>query len=304
MARRKKHEDHVNTEAWAIPYGDLITLLLAFFVVMYAVSSVNEGKYRILSDSLSAAFRGAPKTLSPIQVGDKQSGAKGGEAMLTGGPPTALMKLKDARPVPEANLPPPLGKAAGPGGGQGPGSRSYGSLGKMAGAVKEAMQGLIQEGAVRIREQPLWLEIEIKADILFASGDARLSPQAVPVIARLGGILQPFPNPIRVEGHTDNRPIRTAVFPSNWELSAARAANVVQAFTSAGVDPLRMEIIGLGEHHPIAANDTDAGRNRNRRVLVVILQEAGAEGGYASERRGAPQRPPVEAAADAAGKPD
>src|SRR4051812_14183464 len=74
MARRKKHEDHVNHEAWAIPYGDLITLLLAFFVVMYAISSVNEGKFRVLSDSLNAAFRGSPKSLEPVQVGEKSRG--------------------------------------------------------------------------------------------------------------------------------------------------------------------------------------------------------------------------------------
>ena len=75
MARKHKHEDHVNHEAWAIPYGDLITLLLAFFVVMYAISSVNEGKFRVLSDSLQAAFRGAPKTLEPVQVGEKSRGS-------------------------------------------------------------------------------------------------------------------------------------------------------------------------------------------------------------------------------------
>src|ERR1700754_3797721 len=75
MARKKKHEDHLNHEAWAIPYGDLVTLLLAFFVVMYALSTVNEGKYRVLSDSLFAAFRGAPRTMEPIQVGEKQVGS-------------------------------------------------------------------------------------------------------------------------------------------------------------------------------------------------------------------------------------
>jgi len=93
MARKQHHEEHVNTEAWAIPYGDLITLLLAFFVVMYSMSSVNEGKYRILSDSLVAAFRGTPKTESPIQIG-KQAPGKGG-TQLVGVRPTTFIKLKD-----------------------------------------------------------------------------------------------------------------------------------------------------------------------------------------------------------------
>src|SRR4051812_21111601 len=81
MARKRKHEDHVNTEAWAIPYGDLITLLLAFFVVMYAISSINEGKFRVLSDSLQAAFRGTPRTMEPLQVGEKTRGSGADIAM-------------------------------------------------------------------------------------------------------------------------------------------------------------------------------------------------------------------------------
>src|SRR3954463_10045210 len=98
MARRRKHEDHQNHEAWAIPYGDLITLLLAFFVVMYAISSVNEGKFRVLSDSLQAAFRGAPTSLDPVRVGDRASGGKGGDV-------AARMKKTEMDPV---SVPEPL----------------------------------------------------------------------------------------------------------------------------------------------------------------------------------------------------
>src|SRR5476649_2569932 len=97
MARKKKHEEHVNAEAWAIPYGDLVTLLFALFTVMYAMSSVNEGKFRVLSDSMIAAFHGAPKSLQPINIGVKQSG-KGGDKPLVGVSPTALMKLANLKP--------------------------------------------------------------------------------------------------------------------------------------------------------------------------------------------------------------
>src|SRR5580700_3681485 len=93
MARKKKHEEHQNHEAWAIPYGDLVTLLFALFTVMYAMSSVNEGKFRVLSDSMIAAFRGAPKSMQPVNIGDKQPG-KGGDKPLVGINPTALMKIK------------------------------------------------------------------------------------------------------------------------------------------------------------------------------------------------------------------
>ena len=89
MARKKKHEEHVNAEAWAIPYGDLVTLLFALFTVMYAMSSVNEGKFRVLSDSMIAAFHGAPKSVQPINIGEKEAG-KGGDKQLTGVTPTAL----------------------------------------------------------------------------------------------------------------------------------------------------------------------------------------------------------------------
>src|SRR5277367_1650713 len=105
MARKKKHEDHVNHEAWAIPYGDLVTLLFALFTVMYAMSSVNEGKFRVLSDSMIAAFHGAPKSLQPINIGDKQPG-KGGDKPLVGVSPTALMKIKQDNSTPGGDLSP------------------------------------------------------------------------------------------------------------------------------------------------------------------------------------------------------
>ncbi len=259
MARHKKHEDHQNHEAWAIPYGDLITLLLAFFVVMYAMSSVNEGKYRVLSDSLVAAFRGPPSSVTPVNTSDATKGA-GGEARLAGVSPTAFMRIRDnesRRPIDKPKI-----------------GGDPKALARMAGEVRIALQGLIDAGGVRVRETQLWLEIEINADILFPSGKAQAAPEALPILDRLATILAPFPNAVRVEGHTDDRPISTSVFPSNWELSAARAAHVVQRFTRAGVDPMRMEIIGLGEHHPVAGNDKPEGRDRNRRVMVVVMQEA------------------------------
>src|SRR5258708_26916358 len=105
MARRKKHEEHVNAEAWAIPYGDLVTLLFALFTVMYAISSVNEGKFRVLSDSMIAAFHGAPKSIRPVNLGEKEPG-KGGDKPLTGITPTVFIKLKDDKSTPDGNLQP------------------------------------------------------------------------------------------------------------------------------------------------------------------------------------------------------
>ena len=268
MARKKKHEEHVNAEAWAIPYGDLVTLLFALFTVMYAMSSVNEGKFRVLSDSMIAAFNGAPKSMRPVNIGEKQPG-KGGEKELTGITPTVFIQIKDEKSTPDGKLVPRdptktenMQSADLPG-----------ALIRMQRQVQDAMQSLIDAKLVTVRRENMWLEIEINADILFPSGAGEFTPAAEPVLDKLAEVLKPFPNPIRVEGHTDDRPIRTSEFPSNWELSAARAASVVHQFTKQGVDPLRLEIVGFGEFHPRQPNDTNEGRNANRRVVVLVLEE-------------------------------
>ena len=266
MARKKKHEEHVNAEAWAIPYGDLVTLLFALFTVMYAMSSVNEGKFRVLSDSMIAAFHGAPKSMQPVNVGDKQPG-KGGDKPLVGVSPTALMKIANKKPSGGDLTPRDPTQAPGYDHGDAPGA-----LIRMERQVQDAMQALIDAKMVTVKRDNMWLEIEINTDILFPSGAGEFSSAAEPVLDKLAEVLKPFPNPIRVEGHTDNRPIRTASFPSNWELSAARAASVVHQFTKAGIDPLRLEIVGFGEFRPRQANDSVDGRNANRRVSVLVLE--------------------------------
>jgi chemotaxis protein MotB len=257
MARKKKHEDHVNHEAWAIPYGDLVTLLFALFTVMYAMSSVNEGKFRVLSDAMIAAFNGAPKSMRPVNMGEPEPG-KGGEKPLIGITPTALIKIKTQDSV--TPLPKP------------PSAEIPGSLIRMEREVQDAMRALIDAKLITVKRESMWLEIEINTDILFPSGSGAFSSSAEPVLDKLADVLKPFPNPIRVEGHTDDRPIHTAAFPSNWELSATRAASVVHQFTKQGIDPLRLEIVGFGEFHPRQANSSAEGRNANRRVAVLVLE--------------------------------
>jgi chemotaxis protein MotB len=271
--RRKKHEEHANHEAWAIPYADLLTLLLAFFVVMYAISSVNAGKYRVLSDSLFAAFRGAPRSMQPVQVGEKQVGTGADmnstvvqQAVLNGKAqsrlapiPVAVGLQKGAGDSPLANKLPAQAAAA------------AAALSRLADQVAQAMNQLVKKDMVTIRRSDFWIEVEMKTDILFPSGSARLADNAVNIIEQLGAVLAPFPNPIRVEGHTDNKPIKTAVFYSNWELSAARAGSVVRVLANHGVGPERLAVIGYGEQRPLKGNDTEDGRNANRRVVIVIL---------------------------------
>jgi chemotaxis protein MotB len=278
MARKHEHEEHANHEAWAIPYGDLITLLLAFFVVMYAVSSVNEGKYRVLSDSMTAAFRGAPRTIAPIEIGDKVVKVRRDDT-VAGLSPSQAMKLPSSGASSQQNLVERFGMAGldlQQGGVDEPGT----SLREIADQVEQALATLISRDLVTVTRKPLWVEVEIKADILFPSGSAEIEPHAIEVVDRIAEILKPLPSPIRIEGHTDNRPISTAQFPSNWELSGARASRIVRLFESRGVAPTRMSVAGQGEHQPVADNATTEGRNRNRRVTLLIL-DASAAGGNA-----------------------
>ena len=263
--RHKQHEEHQNHEAWAIPYGDLVTLLLAFFVVMYAVSSLNEGKYRVLSDALTAAFRGPPRTPDPVQVNKKASG-RGGPARTPGVMPRSLLQTRGDEQPRQDPITKPLGDGEL-------------ELNRIAREVEQALAELVAKDLVTVRRQRQWVEVEIRTDILFASGDAHVAPKALPILTRVATIMRGLAHPLRVEGHTDNVPIRTAAYPSNWELSAARAASVVHLFMTLGVDPQRMEISGFGEYRPRAENTTAAGRDQNRRVLIIVLDPSLREPG-------------------------
>jgi len=296
MARKpKRPEEHINHEAWAIPYGDLITLLLAFFVVMYALSTVNQGKYRLLSDSLYAAFRGEPRTLEPVQLGQHQAGA--GADSHTGvlqqqrpdpqHAPAAgqLVKLAPLMPQVTPTRAAELAAQA---------AQREAALTRVADQVQNALGDLVKRNLMTVRRKEMWVEVELRTDILFTSGSAQPAPAAVPVLARLGQALAPLPNAVRVEGYTDNVPIRTSVFYSNWELSAARAGSVVRVLSGEGIDPERLAVVGYGEQRPVQSNDTAEGRNANRRVVVVILsvESPPAEAAPAAE-------PPTSAPADA-----
>jgi len=293
--RRHRHEDHTNHEAWAIPYGDLITLLLAFFVVMYALSSVNEGKYRLLSDSLYAAFRGEPRTMEPVQFGQHQVGA--GADSHTG-------VLQQQRPDPQqapaagqlVKLSPDVPKIAPTRAAElaEQAAQREAALARVADQMTNALGDLVQKNLVTVRRKDLWVEVELRTDILFASGSAQPSATALPVLERLAQVLAPLPNAVRVEGYTDNVPIRTSVFYSNWELSAARAGSVVRVLAGQGIDPARLAVVGFGEQRPAHSNDTPEGRNANRRVVVVVLA---VEPGPADPTPAQPTQPAAAAAA-------
>ena len=251
MARKKREEEHENIERWLVSYADFITLLFAFFVVMYAISSINEGKYRVMSDSLISAFREVRTTDKPISMGSKTP------AILPGtGKPIGHTAQVPAADSPEQQ-------------------QATEHMKKVAKNVIDAMQPLNQNGKVRVTQSPRGITVEINASLLFDSGDAVLHPDSKEALAAVAKVLAGTDNPIQVEGHSDNVPINSPAYPSNWELSSARAGSVVRLFAELGVPTTRMVAIGYADNQPLDTNATPEGRARNRRVSVLILNEVG-----------------------------
>ncbi len=238
MARRRNHEEHVNHERWLVSYADFITLLFAFFVVMYSISSINEDKYKVLSESLVGVFSEPERAIKPISIGEPRS-------------------VEVQRSVIEDNLSSSSAESSDP-------------LQNIAASMREAFGDLIAAEQLSVRGNELWVEIELNSSLLFPSGDAVPNDAAFVLINKVAKILTPYENPVHVEGFTDNLPINTSRFPSNWELSAARAASIVRMLAMDGVKESRLAAVGYGEFQPVADNATIEGRARNRRVVLVI----------------------------------
>lgn len=254
--QRTSEDDQHNRERWLISYADFITLLFGFFVVMYSVSSVNEGKYKVLSDTLTGVFNAPQRSVNPIEVGQ--------EVTLT---PPADTQAVIPPVVTEAPVNPAEGERA----------RTQ-ALQDMSLQFAMAFDELIAQGVVTMEVSERWLELSLRNSLLFGSGDAEPHYDAFEVIAKIASVLRERDNAVRVEGFTDNLPIRTGVYPSNWELSTARAAALVRMLTMEGVDPQRLAAVGYGEFQPVARNDTEEGRRRNRRVVLLISRDASIRG--------------------------
>jgi len=266
MRRRKRYEEPVNRDRWLVSYADFITLLFAFFVVMYSISSVNEGKYRVLSNTLVGAFQPKAEKISPIQIGDVATSLKPSKPSPYSeeNAQTAIIKpliesaeLETAQPAPSDI--------------QDTSELDGADLSSIAADIQESMSAYIDQDLIEVTQTKHWIEVEIKSKMLFGSGTARISYKALKVMRSIAAILKPLPNVINVEGHTDNIPIKNAMFPSNWELSASRAASVVHIFSRLGIDPERLAAIGYAEHRPVADNATANGRQKNRRVSLLIM---------------------------------
>ena len=272
VTRRKKKElsDVDNHERWLVSYADFVTLLFAFFVVMYSISSVNEGKYRTLSDSLGDAFSKKNADTSKTQITAIQP-------IQVGTPPMALQAIELPNPtLEEVEKKHDLSEEI---------LRERRNLIYASEQFVEVLEPFIDQELVSVKKHDFWIELEMNSELLFASGEAELSGKALPVLKKVSEIVRRMPNTLNVEGHTDNVPINTVAFPSNWELSSARATSVVRELVKDGIDPSRLSAIGYGEYHPIADNTTEQGRFENRRVVIVLMSHAFARYGADDEER-------------------
>jgi len=261
LARKKKHEGHANHERWLVSYADFITLLFAFFVVMFASSQTDKAKARAISDSVTEALdKGGVKAAVHEVLGGTVDDKGQGNAQMKG--------PGGSQPKNEPNPPPP------------PNNKEL--LPKLT-YLTEALKDEIKAGKLEIKQEERGLVISMKDAALFPSGDDTVDPQNYPAIAKIAETLHD-PLPIRLEGHTDSRPIHTERFRSNWELSSARAIAMLDVLNTRFHIPRdRLAVVGYADTIPIASNDTEEGRARNRRVDLVILNQRVAPNAAAAE---------------------
>jgi chemotaxis protein MotB len=254
--RKKEPENEGGQDRWLITYADLITLLMIFFILMYTMSQVDARKYAAVANSLSVVLTG--QALSVLE---------------TQGP--SVVEGNSGQQMPE---------------GPGAAPAQQGELDEVKRMIAEFIRTKDMEASqeqaqgntaitklsdhIIIYEQERGLVISFRDTLLFASGSDQLTPRAQDIIRDIGKSLVKLPNYIRVEGHTDNVPINTSKFPSNWELSVLRASNVVHVLNEdAGIPAERLSIIGYGEYRPLVANEDQLSRSMNRRVDIVILKK-------------------------------
>ncbi|SMB97869.1 chemotaxis protein MotB [Thermanaeromonas toyohensis ToBE] len=246
--KRATEEGHDNKERWLLTYSDLITLLMIFFVVMYAISDTNTKKLAALAHSLTRAL-----------IGTQASGIFQGEgASVVPG-------------IPEIGPAQGSTEAAPNEGEKGAASPSLDQVAQDLGKLVSA-SGLGQQ--ITITQEERGVIVRMAETVLFPKGSAELTPQARELISKVGKMLAPLPNYLRIEGHTDNLPIYNVNFRTNWELAAARALTVLHVLVNeSGISPERLSATSYGEFRPLVPNDSEENMARNRRVDIVILKE-------------------------------
>ncbi|MFY8326103.1 flagellar motor protein MotB [Pseudoalteromonas sp. ZZD1] len=284
IRRRLRHQTSNNqhTERWLVSYADYMTIMFAFFVVMYAIAINKEESFQILSDSLEQVFDQSARQnsqegtgvtgtglltdrVSPekeLLYGESIQKQEAGPELLDGQSDTSNIKQKH------------LGKP----------------LDSLLTKLQSALIDEIRDGEASLELHQDWLIIELSSGMLFSSGSAVAHSRAKTVIGMVNDIIAPVDNYVRVRGYTDNETIRNEIFRSNWELSVARATSILVELESLGINPARMAIEGYGQYSPFADNSTEQGRAENRKVVVALSkyglpeQEAPREGELEAEK--------------------
>ncbi len=242
MIRRRRHSDlyvsKTGHERWLVSYADFVTLLFAFFVVMYSVSQVSETKYKVLSESLASVFNAKVAVDAQIKESiDRYPLSDRGE--ISGLSP--LVNFADTK--------------------------------VLASKIQDALMNMVDPSDVNIVATEDWVEVEINSNLLFPSASAEPSLDARSIFSHIATVIAPYENEVEVSGYTDNIPINTPAFRSNWELSSARASSIVRVLESKGVLPGRLSAVGYGEHRPVADNLSREGQGKNRRVVLMVARQ-------------------------------
>jgi chemotaxis protein MotB len=250
--RRRKSAAPENHERWLISYADFITLLFAFFVVMFASSQADRGRAQEMSESVKKALEGGKMAslISVVLGGTVEDTGQGSTKMH--GPAIDLKPNEEKKDTKLAELLPSLQ------------------------VLKVELQDEIKAGQIQLNMQQRGLVISFTQASLFPSGEDVIAPGAHSGLERVAAAIAKIPNPVRLEGHTDSVPIKTPRFRSNWDLSAARSIALLELLsTQFGIPKERLSIAGYADTAPVASNDTEEGRSKNRRVDLVILNEQG-----------------------------
>lgn len=250
MSRRKKQAAPENHERWLVSYADFITLLFAFFVVMFASSQTDKARATAVSESIRGAIENGGMTAMVREVLGGTVDDKGkGNAMMKG-PGGVQRAAKEASPAAPTELIP---------------SMQY---------LEKELQQEIQAGKIQMELQPRGLVVSLQQAAFFPSGEDSIDGGTYPALQKIAAMVRDLPNAVRLEGHTDSVPIHTARFRSNWELSAARSIATLDLFTTRfGVPHEKLAIAGYADTVPVDSNETEEGRARNRRVDIVIVSQ-------------------------------
>ena len=257
MARRRKPEEHANHDRWLVSYADFITLLFAFFVVMFASAQTDHGRAGRVSESVRKALEeGQVKVVMAAILGGAKDERGKGNAMMKG-PGGARPAALQSPPAALQNRPP---------------ADLAGSMESLRAALKPE----IAKGQIGMALEKRGLVISLREAAFFSSGDDDVYPGTYASIAKIAGAIAALPSRVRLEGHTDSVPIHNSHFRSNWELSAARSIAMLELLVSRfDIPPQRLAVAGYADTAPLESNDTEQGRAHNRRVDIVILNEGG-----------------------------